>query len=197
MVSNDSVTQWIDGLKAQGDGIAVEKIWDRYGAKLLRLARDKLKAKGGNTRIGDEEDVVQSAFASFCRRAELGKFPKLNDRDNLWPLLIKITERKAADAAKREKTVKRGSGHVRGESALADSLSGGIDPEPTPELAAQSAEELSRLFAMLDNDTLRLVAIRKMEGYTTEEIATELNCSARTIKQKTALIRKIWEKEVQ
>jgi RNA polymerase sigma factor (sigma-70 family) len=191
------VTQWIDGLKAQGDGIAVEKIWDRYGAKLLRLARDKLKAKGGNTRIGDEEDVVQSAFASFCRRAELGKFPKLNDRDNLWPLLIKITERKAADAAKREKAVKRGSGHVRGESALADSLSGGIDPEPTPELAAQSAEELSRLFAMLDNDTLRLVAIRKMEGYTTEEIATELNCSARTIKQKTALIRKIWEKEVQ
>jgi DNA-directed RNA polymerase specialized sigma24 family protein len=103
MVSNDSVTQWIDGLKAQGDGIAVEKIWDRYGAKLLRLARDKLKAKGGNTRIGDEEDVVQSAFASFCRRAELGKFPKLNDRDNLWPLLIKITERKAADAAKRKK----------------------------------------------------------------------------------------------
>lgn len=93
--------------------------------------------------------------------------------------------------------MKRGSGHVRGESALADSLSGGIDPEPTPELAAQSAEELSRLFAMLDNDTLRLVAIRKMEGYTTEEIATELNCSARTIKQKTALIRKIWEKEVQ
>jgi RNA polymerase sigma factor (sigma-70 family) len=161
-----------------------------------------MKKRGVRMREVDEEDVVQSAFDSFCRRAKDGKFPKLEDRDNLWPLLLTITDRKAAKAARKQRAIKRGK--VRGESALIgpDDQAGTLaemaaTPEPTPEMAAEFAEEVDRLLFSLDNESLRTVAIRKLEGFTTEEIARELGCSPRAVKQKAAMIRKIWEGEQQ
>ena len=50
----------------------------------------------------DEEDVALSAFDSFCRGAQRGRFPQLDDRDNLWRLLVVITSRKAVDLAQHE-----------------------------------------------------------------------------------------------
>jgi hypothetical protein len=41
-------------------------------------------------RAADEEDVVQDAFHSFFRGVSAGRFPQLNDRDNLWRLLVAI-----------------------------------------------------------------------------------------------------------
>ena len=38
-----SVTQWIRGLKA-GDAAAVQKLWEGYFGRLVRLARGKLQA---------------------------------------------------------------------------------------------------------------------------------------------------------
>ena len=202
MTSGHSVTQYIEDLKKRGDETAAQRLYDRYVPRLLDLADKELKKRGVRKREVDEEDVVQSAFHSFCQRARDGKFPKLTDRENLWPLLIKITERKAAKVAKKQRAIKRGGGKVRGESGLLapDGQEGAMEqvavaPEPTPEMATQCAEEFDRLLRILDNDSLRKVAIRKMEGYTTEEIARELRCGPRTVKQKAALIRKIWEGE--
>jgi len=99
MSSAGSVTAWIGALKA-GDHAAAQKLWERYYEQLVRLAREKLG--GARRRAADEEDVVQSAFDSFCRGAGQGRFPQLRDRDNLWPLLIVITERKAFDLVQHE-----------------------------------------------------------------------------------------------
>jgi ECF sigma factor len=38
--------------------------------------------------MADEEDVVQNAFHSFFQGLARGRFPQLNDRDNLWRLLV-------------------------------------------------------------------------------------------------------------
>ena len=80
MSSPGSVTYWIDRLKA-GDPAAARKLWERYFHRLVSLARKKLQ----NTprRAVDEEDVAQSAFASFWRRAQQGQFPQLEDRNEL------------------------------------------------------------------------------------------------------------------
>lgn len=59
-----SVTRWIEGVK-EGDPAAAQALWDRYFAKLVRLARQKLEDVP--CRMADEEDVVLSAFDSFCR----------------------------------------------------------------------------------------------------------------------------------
>jgi hypothetical protein len=69
--------------------------------------------------VADEEDVALSAFDSFCRGAEKGRFPRLQDCDDLWQLLFMITTRKAADLVEHERRQKRGGGLVLDEAMLA------------------------------------------------------------------------------
>ena len=68
-------------------------------------------------------------------------------------------------------------------------------PEPTPAFAAQVAEECRRLLERLDSAELRDVALRKVEGYSNEEIADQLGCGLRTVERRLRLIRSIWEQE--
>ena len=201
MCPDASVTQWIDRLKA-GDPDAAQKLWERYFRRLVGLARKKLRA--APRRAADEEDVALSAFDSFCRGAEQGRFPQLHDRHDLWHLLVVLTARKAFDLAQYERRQKRGGGAVFDEAALpgaADSsaqeaaLEQIEDPEPTPAFAAQVAEECRRLVERLDSPELRRVALRKMEGYSNEEIAAQLGCGLRTVERRLRLIRSIWEQE--
>ena len=201
MASEGSVTVWIHRLKA-GDQAALEQLWKGYFPRLVGLARQRLR--GAAPRAADEEDVALSAFASFCRGARQGRFPRLSDRDNLWPLLVLITARKAIDLVQREGRQKRGGGAVRGESALVgptggSSRGGGLDQvlgrEPTPAFAAQVADECRRLFDRLDDADLRAVALRKLEGFTNAEIAAELGCVVGTVERKLRVIRTLWEQE--
>jgi DNA-directed RNA polymerase specialized sigma24 family protein len=111
-----------------------------------------------------------------------------------------ITARKAYDFIKREASQKEGGGAVRGDSALRgpDGSPGAgweqvVGDEPTPEFAAQAAEEYRRLLERLGDDQLRSIAVWKMEGYTNEEIAARLGCAVVTVERRLHLIRKIWE----
>src|SRR5438552_6103586 len=119
MSSPGSVTFWIGRLKA-GDPAAAEKLWQRYFRRLVALARKKLQ--GAPRGLADEEDAALSAFASFCRRAEQGQFPQLQDRDDLWHLLMVITVRKSSNQMKYERRQKRGgAGPKRPTSPAAES----------------------------------------------------------------------------
>jgi DNA-directed RNA polymerase specialized sigma24 family protein len=192
-----SVTGWIDHLRA-GDDIAAQRLWERYFHELVRLARSKLRTKPRGAL--DEEDIALSAFDSFCRGTEQGRFPRLDDRDSLWRLLVTITARKVVEQVERQCRKKRGGGRVRNETALAGSESGtgvgGLDQavgrEPTPEFAAMMADECRHLLAALGDETLRRIALLRMEGYSDGEIAARLDCGVRTVGRKLKLIRDIW-----
>lgn len=196
-----SVTHWIDGLKG-GDAAAAQPLWERYYARLVRLARAKLRATGHGSPVEDEEDAALSAFNSFCDGAARGRFPLLTDRDDLWRLLVVITARKACAQVQRRTRQKRGGGQVLAEGGLAG---GEMDDapafelitghEPTPEFAAMVAEEYRRLLESLGDDALRQVALDRMEGYTNDEIAARLGCARRTVARRLDLIRKIWMAE--
>ena len=56
-------------------------------------------------------------------------------------------------------------------------------------------EECARLLACLEDETLGTIALRKLEGYTNEEIARLLGCSLPTVERKLARIRKKWNAE--
>ena len=66
--------------------------------------------------------------------------------------------------------------------------------EPRPDLEVQVAEEFERLLDLLGEETLRRIAVFKMEGYTTKQIAANLNCAVRTVERKLERIRCIWKK---
>ena len=83
-----------------------------------------------------------------------------------------------------------------GADGLDDGMAQFLGREPTPEAAAQFTEDYERLLARLDDQTLRTIALRKLEGHTNEAIADELGTSPRTVDRKLNLIRKIWEEEV-
>ena len=199
MSSSGSVSVWIAELKA-GDGQAAQRLWEGYFPRLVGLARKKLREIP--RRVADEEDVALSAFDSFCCGVKEGRFPRVTGRDDLWPLLVTITARKALQLLRHQGRQKRGGGAVRGDSAFQGAAAGGDDEpgleqivgsEPTPEFAAQMAEECQRLLAQLGEGDLREVAILKMEGYSNEEIAAKLGCVPRTVERKVALIRSLWE----
>ncbi len=195
MASKGSVTRWVGQLQA-GDQGAAQHLWERYFHRLVGLARKKLR--DAPRRAADEEDVALSAFDSFCRGLRRGRFPQLADRNNLWRLLVTLTARKAFDQVRDERTQKRGGGAVSGESALpgADSASIGIEQilcrEPTPEFAAQVADECRRLLDLLPDAELRSVVTWKMDGETTNQIAARLACAPSTVERKLRRIRGLW-----
>jgi hypothetical protein len=147
--TEQSVTLWIESLK-DGDAEAARALWGRYFETLVGLARARLK--GMPHAVADEEDAALSAFDSFCRGAARGRYPRLEDRDDLWKLLVVITERKALD----------------------------------------QADECRSLLGQLRDDSLRAVALLRMEGYTSEEVSERLGLSLRTVARKLELIRRTW-----
>jgi DNA-directed RNA polymerase specialized sigma24 family protein len=180
----------IDLLKI-GDREAADQLWARYFSRLVELARTHLRAVP--RRAIDEEDVAVSVFDSFFRGAERGRFARLDDRDDLWQLLYVLTIRKASNLAHHEHRLRRGGGKVTTISDLAGFAAEEIaDGEPSPEMAAQVAEECRSLLDRLEDETLKMVARWKMEGYTNAEIATRIGCVEQTVERKLRIIRRIW-----
>ncbi len=193
MSGGHSVTTWI-GLLREGDGEAAQRLWERYFGRLVTFARGKLQ--GVSRRAADEEDVALSAFHSFCQAAQ--RFPRLNDRDDLWQVLVMLTARKAYQERRGQQRLKRGGSGPDGPATPAASpveLDEIIGAEPTPELAAMIAEQFESLLARLPEADLRDVARLRVEEYTAEEIAAKLGVTERTVRRKLVLIRSYWENE--
>lgn len=192
MAEGDSVTIWIRQLKI-GDADAAQQLWNRYFERLVRLAQRRLV--GAPCQMADEEDVALSAFNSVCIRAAEGKFPKLDDRQDLWRLLVTITVRKALAQRKYANRQKRRPGEgnqFRSDDDDTDAIQQVMGTEPSPELAAQMAEDCRLLMEQLDDPQLRTIAQRKLEGYTNEEIAAQLGTVARTVERKLQRLRMLW-----
>jgi DNA-directed RNA polymerase specialized sigma24 family protein len=193
MTSSGSVTMWLQILQS-GEDAAARLLWDHYCERLVSLARTKLR--GAPRRVADEEDVALSVFDSLCRGIEERRFPNLQGRDSLWRLLVVLTARKALRQVQHERRKKRGGGKVVPEADLAPddaALDRIIGREPSPEFAAQVADECRRLLDLFDDDQLRTIARWKMEGHTNAEIAAKLGCLERTVERKLRVIRGVWE----
>jgi DNA-directed RNA polymerase specialized sigma24 family protein len=199
MSTAGSVAQWLTELTGDDPRAAQQALWERYFQRLAALARKQLR--GLPRRATDEEDVVLSALDSFFRGAREGRFPLLSER-SLWPLLVKITARKACNQVKHQRTGKRGGGQVRGESAFVRrdhsdraGIAEVVGETPTPEFALEVTEECQRLLDLLDDESLRRVAMLKLAGHTNLEIARELAVVERTVERKLERIRKLWNED--
>ena len=189
--SNGSITMFLHQMMA-GDEAAVSTLWQRFLPRLLGLARKTLANR--HQRMADVDDAVQSAFASFWKRAADGEFGDQLDRHNMWNLLGVITVRKSLRQLRHERAEKRGGGRVLTEGSLdrpngthgsLDDIAGSYSPT---DLDVNSTELLQSL-----TDDLREIAVLRLLGYRNSEIAVQLNCSERTIDRKLDQIRGQWE----
>lgn len=197
---DDRTSLWISGLR-EGDPRAVRGLWERFFPKLVQHARTCLSAFP--RRSFDEEDIALSVFDTLRRGAAEGRFADLRSGPNLWLLLVVMTRQKVADRIRREGRKKRGAGRVRGDSVFC-----GIEPDRqtgfdglagddvTPEFLVSMDEQYRRLMALLRDDVLRRIAVLRLEGYSTDEIAGRLDLSVRAIQRKVRLIFDCWSREL-
>lgn len=191
--SDGTQTHWIRELKNGQEGSVQRDFWNEYFEKLVRMARLRLGTKP--KLMADEEDVAIEVLNSFFQRIKRGEFPDLEDRTGLWPLLVRITARKAFNQRRAEFAKKRspndGNAVVRDKDEVRI-LENIIGKEPTPEFAAQSCEQANDLMASLEEPHLRETAQLKLEGFTNREIAEQLHVIERTVERRLAVIRARW-----
>jgi DNA-directed RNA polymerase specialized sigma24 family protein len=194
---SNSVSRWIAELRL-GNTQAACELWKRFSDRVVLFARSELN--GIVHMASDEEDVALSVFHVVFHGVQNGRYMFLQDRTQLWRLLVRITKSKSNSLKRHEWRDKRGGrdkqqtqsldhldiAELLGDAALqADT--------PTPLEAAELAEELAFLMLALRDDCLREVTRLTLEGYSTAEIAQRLGVADRTIRRKLELIRSTWE----
>jgi DNA-directed RNA polymerase specialized sigma24 family protein len=122
----------------------------------------------------------------------------LDDRYDVWQVLVVVTERVALDQRRKLLAAKRGGLVTRSLSAGRPSADDSESqwqpksPEPTPEFAAAATEQCRRLLDLLNDDLLRRIALAKVHGLTNDEIAAQEGLSLRGVERKLNIIRKVW-----
>jgi RNA polymerase sigma-70 factor (ECF subfamily) len=172
----------------RGDERAARQVFERFASRLVALARSRLPEHV--RRKEDPEDVVQSVFHSFFRRQSGGQVDLIN-WESLWGLLALITIRKCGHRVEFHHALRRDAGR---ELVLAapneDSRSGwqAIAADPTPSQAAILTETLERLLSSLDDRDRQILSL-SLEGQTTDQIATQVRRSERTVQRTLEGIR--------
>lgn len=193
----DNLSELLSRIKGDRDDDACAELWDVVYEHVVVLARQRISAQ--NRRVADEEDIALSAINSFVRAAEAGRLNALQNRDDLWRVLITIMARKANAFHQRESAEKRGQSQVRGDSVFESATKGennGFssieDPGDPNRFVDNLLGECRERIESLPEETLRVIALKRMEGFEVAEIASHLGVSVATIKRKLARIRDLW-----
>lgn len=150
------------------DQAASTELYQRYTRRLLHQA--------GVERSRSEQlsTVFHDAFGTFLRRAPKMKFHFDHD-DWLWRLLATIAARK------RIEKYRKGSKALSGGDLLAE-ISAVSEGEPASEEVAIYNDMRDQLMKKLTSREELYLTMRE-EGYTQEEIASELKTSTRQIRR--------------
>lgn len=181
--SDQSITNWFHAVR-QGDETAADRLWNHYVRKLTSVARRRLATDVAY----DEDDLAVSVFDAFFRAARDGRFGEVQNRDDLWSLLVVFAARKANDRRKNVNAAKRkldsGIEMVPAEAAASQ--------DDDPEFNTMMADQCRQLIEALQDPELETVALSRLDGQTNSEIAKQLDCSERTVIRMVILIRTIW-----
>jgi DNA-directed RNA polymerase specialized sigma24 family protein len=192
-----SVSQLIDVLQKDDVSSAQTELCHRYYTELVRRVSRRLGRQF--CRAADEEDVALSTMDSFLCGMKEGRFPDLRNRKELWNLLLTIADRKVIKHRKREKSAKRGGGAVVSMTCLTTDATDGtfqFDPAEAGPTEEEVATVVAEMTEGLGDRVLRVIAVRRLQGFTDTEIATELGVTERTIIRKRRRIQAIWRSEL-
>lgn len=173
----------------EGDEQAAQELFERYVNRLVSLARVRLSDR--MKRRVEPEDVVQSVYRSFFRKAGEGHFA-IDKSGDLWKLLAKITILKVRGQVEFHTAQKRG---IYTETHAEDTSEGqktelpeAIAREPSPEDAAAMVEELERVMSSLDSTQRQIVELN-LQNMSEEEICKEVQRSSRTVRRTLQQVR--------
>ena len=160
-----------------GEQDAATDLFLKYGARLQALARAKT-SQALAARF-DPEDVIQSVFRTFFRRASSGLYD-VPEGDELWQLLLVIALNKIRDLAAHHRAQKRDVARTDGQLEERSA-----DQESLATLEVVLHDFLGNLPQVQSE-----VAQMRMEGYQVDEIAQRTGRSKRTVERTLNALRK-------
>lgn len=171
--SDRSLLRRIEG----GEQDAATQLFYRYSKQLLALA----KSKTGNDLAArfDPEDVVQSVFRTFFRRATTGCYD-VPASGELWKLLLVLALNKVRRLAVYHRARKRNVRHTVASTDIDGLLSQLMVDDPQPHYILELVIE-----SVLENMTTseRQIIELRIEAYTITEISKKTGRAKRTIER--------------
>jgi RNA polymerase sigma-70 factor (ECF subfamily) len=169
-----------------GDTEAAALVYGRFARRLIGLAHRELAQR--LRRKVDPDDVVQSVFRTFFRRAAERAFD-LDGEDALWALLAEITLRKCGRWSRHFAARKRaGDLQAAPIAGVAPDNEPADAREPSPADAAMLLDLLDHLLRGLGEQE-QLVCEMRLQGHEAEAIAARAGCSTATVYRKVDLIK--------
>lgn len=167
-----------------GESDAAMALYLRYAQRLHHLAERQTGTELA-ARI-DPEDIVQSVFRTFFRRASAGLYD-IPAGDELWKLFLVIALNKVRRKANYHRAAKR---DVRMTSSVEE-----VAREPRDGTADE--QEALRILRMTIDDELgklseseaKVISLR-IEGYGIQEISERTRCARRTVERVLQRFRK-------
>lgn len=158
-----------------GDGDAALQLYLRYADRLLRVAT-KQTANELSTRF-DPEDIVQSVFRTFFRRAASGQYDA-PEGDELWKLLLVMALNKVRSRAGFHRSEKR---DIRKTQSMPDEQTdgGSGSHDVARSILYMSVEEIIQRQPESHRGIIRL----RIDGLDVQSIAEREQRSKRTVER--------------
>ncbi len=167
-----------------GQEDAATELYRRYAHRLFRLAEMRT-GQDLSSRV-QPEDIVQSVFRTFFRRAVEGDY-EVPDGETLWKLLMVMALNKIRSVADYHRAGKRDVRRTEGLQWQSDQAS----DESIDVLRLTIAD----LTASLPDSHQQIIRMR-MEGHTVDEIASQLARSKRTTERVLQSFRQLLVEEL-
>lgn len=182
----------VEGL-LQGDEQVVREFYHSYAGLLHGIADRQISPE--MRRRFDADDVVQSTFRTFFRRAQGGSF-LFHDNERLWSLLCAITLTKVRSKSRHHLRGKRRvSAETSGSTGSAGEKGQRVEPSATglsPAERAEFADAFEQFLAVLSPGEREVVEL-KLQDFTNDEVAEQLHVSERTVRR---ILRRLQERIV-
>ena len=159
---------------------AATELYVRYADRLQALARAQTSSQL-STRF-DPEDVVQSVFRTFFRRASEGLY-EVPPGEQLWQLLLVLALNKVRALGTYHRAQKRDVSRTTGSPGLA-AYKGSHDETPMRILSLVIDEVMGEL-----PDVQRQMIELRIEGYEVSKIAEKTRRSKRSVERVLQKIR--------
>jgi len=176
---------------------AVGRFAERDRRKCIALARRRLRHLGVEEATLTPEGAVQEACLRLCRRIKSGEDPPVTTPADWDDRLTRSVKRVTWEAGRWQRAQKRSApDRVHNELAL---LGAPDTRARRPDEYVGAALHVEWLLALLDRKeaSLRSIVIMKLDGFTNEEIAGELDLAVKTVEWKLRRIRSLLRRHLQ
>lgn len=176
MSTDKSMYEQVERWRTCGDQAAAEAIFRSYSQRLCRMAERMLSER--LRRRESPEDLVQSVFRTFFRRAGDGHF-KVDHSNALWRLLVTICVIKIRRKAEYH------SANKRDVSIEIDGIELPLEVVtriPSPAESAMLAIELETLVGGLAERDAQMLELC-VQGFSTAEIGEQVGCARQTVRR--------------